>query len=286
LARTLPKPQTSAGTSREALIATIGTEIVRFQDGSAAVDEAAAAVLALDRSALPCMTVLLYGGAASIEHLTAATGLARKAVLAMVQKIQLAGYARRVPGGKSEDERYELSDHAHRWIETIWGPLQRQGHQLLKRYRTNDLSVFARLLAEARAIQEIHAARIRALLEEPLSRGRSNRLRGGLSPAALRRVQLFVEGNLSQPIRLPHLAERAALSAYHFARAFKTSTGQTPRAFIEQRRIERAKQLLRESVLPPADIALEAGFQSQSRFTTTFRRTTGFTPAVYRKGAR
>ena len=50
--------------------------------------------------------------------------------------------------------------------------------------------------------------------------------------------------------------------------------------------IERAKQLLGESVLPLADIALEAGFQTQSRFTTAFRRTTGFTPAVYRKGAR
>jgi AraC family transcriptional regulator len=194
--------------------------------------------------------------------------------------------ARRVPEGKSEDERFELTDHARRWIETIWGPLQRQGHQLLKRHGTKDLSVFARLLAEARAIQEVHAERIHALLDEPLSRGRPNRLRGGLSPAALRRVELFVEANLSQPIRLPDVAERAALSAYHFARAFKTSTGTTPRAFIEQRRIEKAKQLLRESVLPLADIALEAGLGTQSRFTTAFRRTTGFTPAVYRNGAR
>jgi AraC family transcriptional regulator len=280
----LPKPRTSTGRSREALIETIGAEIVRFQDGAAAVDDSAAAVLALDRPALPCLTVLLYGGAASIEQLTAATGLAPKAVLAMLQKIQLAGYAQRVPGGKSEDERFELTDHARRWIETIWGPLQRQGHQLLERCETKDLSVFARLLAEARAIQERHAAKIRALLEEPQSRGRANRVRGGLSPAALRRVQLFVEANLSQPIHLSDLAERAALSAYHFARAFKTSTGTTPRAFIEQRRIERAKQLLEESVVSLADIALEAGFETQSRFTTAFRRTTGFTPAVYRKG--
>jgi AraC family transcriptional regulator len=72
--------------------------------------------------------------------------------------------------------------------------------------------------------------------------------------------------------RLPDLAERAALSAYHFARAFKTSTGTTPRAFIELRRIERTKQLLGESVLSLADIALEAGFETQSRFTTAFRR--------------
>jgi len=60
------------------------------------------------------------------------------------------GYARRVAGGNSEEERFELSDHAHRWIETLWGPLQREGHQLLERYGTKDLSVFARLLAEAR----------------------------------------------------------------------------------------------------------------------------------------
>ena len=286
LGSSLPKPRTSTGRSREALIETIGGEIVRFQDGAAAVDDAAAAVLALDRPALPCLTVLLYGGAASIEQMTAATELARKTVLEILRQIQLAGYARRVPGGKSENERFELTDHARRWIETIWGPLQHQGHQLLERYGTKDLSVFARLLAEARAIQDTHAARIRALLEAPPSRGRANRLRGGLSPAALRRVQLFVEANLSQPIRLPDLAARAALSAYHFARAFKTSTGATPRAFIEQRRIERAKQLLEEAVLPLADVALEAGFETQSRFTTTFRRTTGFTPAVYRKGAR
>lgn len=108
LGSSLPKPRTSTGGSRAALIETIGTEIVRFQDGSAAVDDAAAAVVALDRPALPCLTVLLYGGAASIEQLTAATGLARQGVLAIVQKIQLAGNARRVPGGTGDEPRASL----------------------------------------------------------------------------------------------------------------------------------------------------------------------------------
>ena len=282
----LSEHRPSTGGSREALIETIGTEIVRFQDGSIAVDDAAAAVLALDRSALPCLTVLLYSGAASVERLAASTGLVRKAVLTILQQMQLAGYARRVPAGESEDERFELTDHARRWIETIWGPVQRQGHRLLGRYPTKDLSVFATLLRDAREIQEKHAVKIRALLEEPSSRARVNRLRGGLSPAALRRVQLFVEAKLGQPIHLSDLAERAALSTYHFARAFKTTMGTTPRAFIERRRIEKTRQLLRESDMPLAEIALDAGFETQSRFTTAFRRATGFTPAVYRKGAR
>jgi AraC family transcriptional regulator len=49
--------------------------------------------------------------------------------------------------------------------------------------------------------------------------------------------------------------------------------------------VEKAQELLRDTELPLADIALACGFSSQSRLTTAFRRATGFTPARYRKGA-
>jgi AraC family transcriptional regulator len=58
----------------------------------------------------------------------------------------------------------------------------------------------------------------------------------------------------------------------------------TPRAFVEQRRIERARRLIDESRQSLAEIAVESGFSTQSRLTTTFRRRTGFTPAEYRRG--
>jgi AraC family transcriptional regulator len=99
-------------------------------------------------------------------------------------------------------------------------------------------------------------------------------------------VQLFVEGNLGRTIHLADLAARAGLSAYHFARAFKTSAGMTPRAFIEHRRVERARQLLQDTARPVAEIAIETGFGTQSRLTTVFRRRTGFTPAAYRRARR
>jgi AraC family transcriptional regulator len=97
---------------------------------------------------------------------------------------------------------------------------------------------------------------------------------------------VFIEANLGAPIQLHDLAARAGLSPYHFARAFRTSTGVTPRAFVEQRRIACASRLLAESDRSIAGIAADTGFGTQSRFTSVFKRQTGFTPAVFRRGRR
>jgi AraC family transcriptional regulator len=141
-------------------------------------------------------------------------------------------------------------------------------------------------MARARAVQERQVRRLRKWLELPSSPARKTHLRGGLSPAALRSVQVFVEASLERTMSLADLAGRAELSLYHFARAFKTSAGITPRAFVERRRIERARRLIDESRQSLADIAVQSGFGTQSRLTTTFRRRTGFTPAEYRRSRR
>jgi AraC family transcriptional regulator len=278
--RASPRATSSRPSVRAALIATLGQEIVRFQDASNEVDDAAAAVLALEREDLAYISLLLFAGAAPTAQLERALRLSPRAARATLERIELAGYARRVSTGDAE--LVELTEHARRWIETLWGPLAMEGARLLGLQSTRDLAVMARLMEAIRPIHEAHAARIRAMLEVPS--GRSNRLRGGLSPAALRRVQLFVEANLERAVRLADLAERAGLSEFHFARAFKTSMGTTPRAFVESRRVERARALLRTTTRPLAQIAAETGLGGQSRFTTTFRRATGLTPATYRRG--
>jgi AraC family transcriptional regulator len=260
----------------------IGMRVVRFQEESAAFDDVAAQILALHRSDLACMTMLLFGGAASVDQLTAALHVRRGAVTATVERLQLAGYARRRP--EVGEARIELTEHARRWIERIWEPVREEGGRLLGSYSTRDLAVMSTFMDRAREVQERQVRRLRKWLELPSSPARKTHLRGGLSPAALRRVQLFVEANLERTIHLADLAGRAELSLHHFARVFKMSAGMTPRAFVEERRIERARQLISESQHSLADIAVECGFGTQSRLTTTLKRRTGFTPAEYRRG--
>ncbi len=105
---------------------------------------------------------------------------------------------------------------------------------------------------------------------------------GGLPSNKLRRVTDFIDANLESDLTLTEIADSVDLSQYHFARAFKQTTGLTPIQFLMQRRIELAKQLLSESDLPIVEISLQAGFKNQSHFTTLFRKFTAMTPKAYR----
>jgi AraC family transcriptional regulator len=266
--------------SRADLTRAIGRTISKFQDSSNAFDDVAAEILALDRRDLACMTMLLFSGPASVDELATALHL-RRGMVSTMERLQLAGYARAQPG---QETRVELTHHARNWIERIWGPLREDGYRLLASYPTAQLVAIARFLLQACEVLDGQTRRLRTWLDVPSSVARRPHLRGGLSPAALRRVQLFVDANLGTPIHLHDLAARAALSPFHFSRAFKVSAGMTPRAYVEHRRIERAKRLLADSTHSLADVAIDAGFGTQSRLTFTFKRQTGFTPGQFRRG--
>lgn len=108
-------------------------------------------------------------------------------------------------------------------------------------------------------------------------------LNGGLSGYRLRRVQEFINANLEEDLSLAELAEVADLSQFHFARAFRKSTGQTPQQYLMQQRIERAKMLLAKEDLPIVEVSLRTGFKNQSHFTTLFRKFTKLTPKSWRE---
>lgn len=105
----------------------------------------------------------------------------------------------------------------------------------------------------------------------------------GLVKWRQRRVIEFMDANLSEPIRLPDLARAAGLSRMHFAAQFRAATGVRPHDFLVRRRIERAQEMLRDSFLPLAQVALGVGFQTQAHFTTVFREHVHETPGRWRQ---
>jgi AraC family transcriptional regulator len=104
----------------------------------------------------------------------------------------------------------------------------------------------------------------------------------GLSRDRLKRVQDYIEAHLDDRLTLTELAGVACLSAYHFSRSFKQATGVGLHHYVMQRRLERAKTLLRRTRQPLALIALEAGFADQSHLNSVFRREIGVTPSQFR----
>jgi len=110
---------------------------------------------------------------------------------------------------------------------------------------------------------------------------------GALSPRRLRAVVEYIEDHLDAGPSLEELAAVARLSAYHFARQFKTATGQPPHQFVIQRRVERAKRLLQAiGDFSLAEIAVRSGFSDQSQFSHHFKRLVGVTPRRFRSSAR
>ena len=106
--------------------------------------------------------------------------------------------------------------------------------------------------------------------------------KGGIAPRALRRVIDYIESNLDSPLRMASLAEISGLSQYRFAHNFKSATGVPPHQYVLRTRLDRAKQMLRQTNLSVLDIAYAVGCQSVSRFNSLFRRELGTTPSHYR----
>lgn len=89
--------------------------------------------------------------------------------------------------------------------------------------------------------------------------------------------------NVSKPLSVDVLANKAGMSPRTFARRFREQTGTTPLQWLVTARVQRAKELLEESDMLVDQIALRAGFESAVTFRTRFRSVVGLTPTEYRR---
>lgn len=105
---------------------------------------------------------------------------------------------------------------------------------------------------------------------------------GGLSDRQLMQVLEYMNEQLERKIELADLAQLLGMSQFHFSHLFKQSIGMAPYQYLLQQRVERAKQLLKQTNRSIVDIALECGFNSHSHLSKQFRQLTGMTPRLYR----
>jgi AraC family transcriptional regulator len=104
-----------------------------------------------------------------------------------------------------------------------------------------------------------------------------------LSRRKLHRLIDFIDAHLAGDLTLEAMAAEIDMSPYYLARVFKSTIGQSPHQYVLARRVEHAKNLLRNTAMPIADVAFSAGFSSQSHLSHWFRRIIGVSPAAYRR---
>ncbi len=108
-------------------------------------------------------------------------------------------------------------------------------------------------------------------------------VRGGLAPWQKRRAEEMLRESLQGDVSLAEVARQCGLSPGHFSRAFRQSFGATPHHWLEQRRIEAAKDLLVHSSMALTDIAVACGFVAAPSLIRSFRRVVGTTPGQWRR---
>lgn len=100
----------------------------------------------------------------------------------------------------------------------------------------------------------------------------------------IRRAIDYLDSHLGEALTVAELATVATMSASHFARSFKATTGQSVWSYVQRRRCEKAHELLTTTALPIVQVADVCGFANQSHLNRSIKQAFGVTPAVLRLG--
>ncbi len=109
------------------------------------------------------------------------------------------------------------------------------------------------------------------------------RLQAGLGSDGATIVSFFEAHLADQPFPWPELAAELGSSLRTLQRRFVAALGCAPSLVLQQLRLERARDLLRDPARPIGDVAIACGFASQAHFATVFRAAFGMSPTQARK---
>jgi AraC-like DNA-binding protein len=156
----------------------------------------------------------------------------------------------------------------------------------------DDPAVAALLVAAHRAAESGDAlaasSLTRLLLARMLQRhgrvgaGRTAAVPGPAAGGAAARAREILEARLASPPGLEALAAAVGTRPFSLLRAFRDCYGLPPHAYLTQRRVERARELL-DAGHAPAQVAVTTGFFDQAHLSRHFRRIVGVPPSAYQR---
>ncbi|MBE5871524.1 MAG: response regulator [Lachnospiraceae bacterium] len=94
----------------------------------------------------------------------------------------------------------------------------------------------------------------------------------------------YVNDHYVEELSLTFLAEHFGVESSYFSRMFRQETGTNLMLYIAQRRIEKAKQIMRDESVSLAEVAFRTGYDDYTYFNRVFKKMTGYSPREYRAG--
>jgi DNA-binding MarR family transcriptional regulator len=154
----------SRNSRREELVAAFGTAVRAYQTGVDNFDQAMADHIGINRTDARCIDLIDQAGGMTAGELAKAAGLTTGAVTAVVDRLEAAGIARRVPDpGDRRRVRIESTPKLWEQTERLIGPMVQESQALIDELSDGELARFTEFLHRATELQARHTERVRAL---------------------------------------------------------------------------------------------------------------------------
>ena len=222
------------------------------------------------------MEALLHKGPLSLAEIGEKTNHSSASILTTVERLEQRALIQRRPGHLAPPDTVvvDLTQTGREFIRKLFDSHER------------DIAAVMQILTTEERAQLYEGLKKIGLRANDLRFERFEDRKGGLAPWQLRRATEHMARNLTGSGLLAEVATKVGLSQSQFYRAFKISTGVPPYQWQLNLRIAKAKELLRDGVLPIAEIALATGFAEQSHFSRVFQKVVGFSPGAWQRDNR
>jgi signal transduction histidine kinase/AraC-like DNA-binding protein len=206
----------------------------------------------------------------------------------------------RVIQARSGHEAWEMLSHQP--IDLVVLDLQMpemDGFEVLDKMRANEqLQKIPVIVATGQVLTESEMARLNRGVASVLQKGlfnldetvahigaaleRKHRL-SGEAQRLVRKAMVFIHENYAEQISRRDIAKYVNIAEDYLTFCFRQELGATPIKYLQRYRINRAKQMLRDSERSITDVALTVGFSDSGYFSRIFHRETGMSPEAFRR---